>query len=145
MTALIKARDPSDYAIRSVRRASEAAILAPHGGKIESGTTEIAEAIAGDDYNFYTFEGRMSRDNFKILHVTSTHYDEKVCNDLINECTYVVAVHGLRDREGHERKDETICLGGKDTILRNAVMRALQANNFDFEQEEGKEDKLSML
>lgn len=45
-----------DYRIRCVS-SSDIAILAIHGGKIEPGTTEIAEAVAKNQHSFYTFEG----------------------------------------------------------------------------------------
>lgn len=49
-------RPDIDYRIRVVDRGSEIGILAPHGGWIEPGTSEIAEAIAGSEFSFYVFE-----------------------------------------------------------------------------------------
>jgi phage replication-related protein YjqB (UPF0714/DUF867 family) len=41
-----------DYEISVTRRAgSTIAIIAPHGGGIEDGTSQLARAIAGDDFN----------------------------------------------------------------------------------------------
>ena len=45
-----------DYDVRVVDRGTHIAILAPHGGKIEPHTSEIAEAIARTDLSFYAFE-----------------------------------------------------------------------------------------
>ena len=41
----------------SSNRGSLVAIIAPHGGKIEPGTSEIVRSIAAEDYNFCAFEG----------------------------------------------------------------------------------------
>jgi len=41
----------------SQRPFSAVAVIAPHGGKIESRTSEIVRAIAGKDFNLYLFEG----------------------------------------------------------------------------------------
>ena len=45
-----------DYRIRVEDRGTPFVILAPHGGWIEPGTSEIAEALAGTDLSFYAFE-----------------------------------------------------------------------------------------
>ena len=42
-----------DYRIRVELREPRVLIMAPHGGKIEPTTAEVAEAIAGMDYSFY--------------------------------------------------------------------------------------------
>jgi phage replication-related protein YjqB (UPF0714/DUF867 family) len=54
------------------------AIIAPHGGKIEPGTSEIAAAIAGDDYSLYRFQGLRDRPREE-LHITSAKFDEPTC------------------------------------------------------------------
>ena len=46
-----------DYRIRIESRDPRVLIMAPHGGKIEPATAEVAEAIAGMDYSFYSFDG----------------------------------------------------------------------------------------
>ena len=66
-----------DYEI-SVRRRprSSVAIIAPHGGEIEDGTSEIAAAIAADDHHLYLFEGLRQSRNYHALHLTSHLFDE---------------------------------------------------------------------
>ncbi len=39
-----------DYRVRINLKDGPVLVMAPHGGKIEPGTAEIAEAIAGHDY-----------------------------------------------------------------------------------------------
>ena len=48
------------HRVLSRARKATIAVIAPHGGKIEPGTSEIARKIAGADYSFYSFEGRRS-------------------------------------------------------------------------------------
>lgn len=55
--ALAAGEDESSYRIVSEDRGNDLLIIAPHGGKIERGTTEIAKGVAGLDWSFYTFEG----------------------------------------------------------------------------------------
>ena len=38
-------------------RSRAIAVIAPHAGKIEPGTSVLAREIAGDDYCIYLFEG----------------------------------------------------------------------------------------
>ena len=62
-----------------VRRARPAfAIVSPHGGGIEPGTSEIADGIAVLDFSYYAFEGLKSQGNSD-LHITSTRFDEPMC------------------------------------------------------------------
>jgi phage replication-related protein YjqB (UPF0714/DUF867 family) len=90
---LPRAERADNFCIDCRRRPSPVAIIAPHGGKIEPGTSIIAAAIAADDYCLYCFEGRKCQGN-RYLHITSTHFDEPQCLTLISGCDQVVAVHG---------------------------------------------------
>jgi phage replication-related protein YjqB (UPF0714/DUF867 family) len=74
-------------------RKSDCVVIAPHGGGIEPGTTEIAAAIAGWSYSLYTFDGiRLSGND--LLHITSTLFDEPKCLKLIQSSNHVLAIHG---------------------------------------------------
>src|SRR5207244_1480540 len=57
-------------------------VIAPHGGKIEFGTSEIAREVAGHDHCFYLFEGKMQSGNGE-LHITSTNFDEPQARKLV--------------------------------------------------------------
>ena len=48
------------YRVRSCLRRATIAVIAPHGGSIEPGTSEIARKIAGADFSIYAFEKRSS-------------------------------------------------------------------------------------
>jgi len=117
-----------DYTIRLQRRDSRIAIIAPHGGKIEWGTSQIAEAIAGETYRFFSFEGDMRSGNYDALHVTSTAYDEPNCMHLISTCETVVAIHGWDDVK--RNKAPTVYLGGRDETLREEIGRELRKVTF---------------
>jgi phage replication-related protein YjqB (UPF0714/DUF867 family) len=73
-------------------------ILAPHGGGIEHDTSDIALAIAGENFNLYLFEGIKAKGNAD-LHVTSTRFDEASCLDILSVCDLVVAIHGCRGED----------------------------------------------
>ena len=74
-----------DYAVHVTHREkSEIAVVAPHGGRIEGRTSEIARLIAGDEHALYLFEGlRPTGDNFDCLHLGSHCFDEPRALDLI--------------------------------------------------------------
>jgi phage replication-related protein YjqB (UPF0714/DUF867 family) len=111
-----------DYEIEVRRRpTSPVAVIAPHGGRIEDGTSEIARAIAADDFNLYLLEGMRPSLNYRSLHLTSHLFDEPECLELIAECSFVVAIHGCDGR------DQRVLLGGLDLALKEQVTAALKA------------------
>jgi phage replication-related protein YjqB (UPF0714/DUF867 family) len=120
-------REGVDFRIRVIHRNAPTAIIAPHGGKIEPGTSEIAEAIAGDDYSLYCFEGLVKRPH-RDLHITSANFREPQCMELVAACDQVVAVHGLNGRER-----QSVEMGGLDTGLRDAICKCLQHAGFSAE------------
>lgn len=118
-------RAGADYRIR-VRAASPGfAILAPHGGGIEPGTSELAEAVAGEQLSFYAFEG-LKRSGNSLLHVTSTRFDEPLCRLLLERSDSVVTFHGEQGREGVAE----IRAGGLDDALYERVAPALARRQF---------------
>lgn len=118
-------RDGLDFQIRVHRRDSPVAIIAPHGGKIEPGTSETGEAIAGEFFSFYAFEG-IKRGHNHDLHITSTRFDEPDCIALIKTARVVVAVHGLSDLQ-----HDFVCVGGAHVDLRDQLIEALSLAGFD--------------
>jgi phage replication-related protein YjqB (UPF0714/DUF867 family) len=113
-----------DYEIVvSPRPASRVAVIAPHGGRIERGTSEIARAIAGDEFNLYLFEGIRPSKNYTALHLTSRLFDEPECLALIAQCPLVLALHGCGGA------DERMLLGGLDVTLMNQLAAALSHAN----------------
>lgn len=102
---------------------STTAIIAPHGGKIEFLTSELARAIAKDDHGFYAFEGTKSRSNSD-LHVTSPNFDEPKCLNLLASSDRVVAIHGLAGDAF------SVQVGGRDEAFGAKVHEDLQASGF---------------
>ncbi len=113
-----------DYRIRWQKRDSGIAILAIHGGGIERGTTEIAEAVANSQHSFYTFEGLKSTGN-GILHITSSNFDEPIAEHIIQDANKVLSIHGHRDKT-----EEVVYLGGLDESLGQQVKQFLEAAGF---------------
>jgi phage replication-related protein YjqB (UPF0714/DUF867 family) len=113
-----------DYAI-SVKRqpSSPIAVIAPHGGEIEDGTSELARTIAGEEFNLYSFEGTRPARNYRALHLTSHLFDEPECLALIAQCGFVVAIHGCAGDE------PAVYLGGLDVVLRDLLADALTSAN----------------
>jgi phage replication-related protein YjqB (UPF0714/DUF867 family) len=128
-------REGVDYAVH-VRHPqnSPVAVLAPHGGRIEGGTSAVARLIAGIEHGLYLFEGlRAANDNFDHLHLTSHCFDEPRCLELIAGCDTVIAIHG------YAAPGADVLLGGRDERLKSALAPALeghglsvQTNGHDF-------------
>ena len=59
------------------RPGSRVLIIAPHGGRIEVGTSELAALIAADEHNLFSFEGLKPRGHNRELHITSRCFEPK--------------------------------------------------------------------
>jgi phage replication-related protein YjqB (UPF0714/DUF867 family) len=117
-------KENTDFRVRSEMRRDAVAVIAPHGGGIEPGTSELAEAFAGADLSFYAFEG-LKKDGNGVLHVTSDHFDEATAIELVSASPTVAAVHG-------ELKctDNVAFLGGLDKDLGQRIRTALKGAEF---------------
>lgn len=102
---------------------SRVAILAPHGGRIEPHTDQIAADIAGAEFSLYTFRSLLSRAQAN-LHITSHHFDDPACIDPLSRHPYVVTVHGCRV------DGERALLGGLDTELLADLADAIRDAGF---------------
>ena len=123
-------REGADFRVYVQRReGTSIAVLAPHGGRIEPGTSEVAEKIAGDDLSLALFEGKKSAGNER-LHITSTNFDEPRCVDLAQASDTVLAIHG----EGSE--EPVVFLGGRDIDLRGQIGDILRKTGYGVEVHE---------
>jgi phage replication-related protein YjqB (UPF0714/DUF867 family) len=121
-----------DYDILIRRETVAFAVVAPHGGGIEGGTSELADAAAdpaanetaGERHSFYAFEGLKPRGN-GVLHITSTCFNEPMCLTLIGACERVVTIHGEQSTG-----DVEIFVGGLDETLGRCVTHELEADGF---------------
>ncbi|MGE5388043.1 MAG: poly-gamma-glutamate hydrolase family protein [Hyphomicrobiales bacterium] len=114
------------YRIRIAARPSPIAVLAPHGGLIEPGTSEATLAIAEDVFSFYCFESLTLRARGDGLHITSTRFDEPQALQLVRECDVAIGVHGRKNGED----EASIWVGGLHEPLRDAISAALRDGGF---------------
>lgn len=113
----------TDYKIASRNTASDLAIVAIHGGMIEPGTSELADAIAGSAYKFYGFYGTMKSDNFS-LHITSTNFDEPIARSLVHNSKRTLSIHG------YSSSDKITYVSGLDKVMVNKVKASLKAAGY---------------
>jgi len=112
-----------DYRIRVELRDPRVLIMAPHGGKIEPTTAEIAEAIAVNDYSLYRFEGLKT--DSRTLHIESHLFDEPRALQAAEKADVVVTVHGQLNQ-----KEEFVMVGGLNESLRSEIEMQLAAASF---------------
>jgi phage replication-related protein YjqB (UPF0714/DUF867 family) len=115
-------------------------IIAPHGGGIEFGTSELCLAVAGYHpatlavipgtgvtYDYWMFEGLRPSDNSE-LHVTSTHCDDGVALSLCAEALNVLALHGCTTAQAGQPDDAEVALvGGLNATLKQHLRDELAA------------------
>ena len=113
-----------DYRIRWRVGLYPVLVMAPHGGRIEPGTSEIADMIAGSSFWFYAFEGIMENENFLKLHVPSTCFNEEFWCRIAKQVDYTVSVHGLSEQEA------VVVVGGKDVEGATLLESMLRSKGF---------------
>lgn len=114
------------YRIRHAARSSPIAVVAPHGGWIEPGTSEATVAIAGDVHSFYCFESLTRRARGDGLHITSTRFDEPQAMQLVAASEIVIGVHGRKNGDDNA----SVWVGGLHEPLRDAISAALRDSGF---------------
>lgn len=118
-------REDVDYRVTARTVAgSRVAMAAPHGGGIEFLTAELADAVAGNDHNFYAFRGLKATGN-RALHITSHRFNEPRVLKLIAPCEKVITFHGLNG------DSLALQVGGRDAELRGRAHEALRTAGFD--------------
>ena len=123
-------QDGLDYRINVSRNWHEVLIIAPHGGKIEYYTSQIARWIANEDFAWYSFEGTKDGDNRK-LHITSHNFDEPTVLQALQKAQTVLTIHGQRNAT-----DEFLMIGGLDSTLGTELRVALQHHGFSVKESE---------
>lgn len=114
-----------DYRIRIELRDPRILIMAPHGGGIEPSTEMIAEAIAGADYSFYSFEGLKANGN-GVFHIESHLFDEPLALQAVGKAEVVITLHGQIDQ-----KDGFVMIGGLHDNLRLRIKQQLERVGFE--------------
>jgi phage replication-related protein YjqB (UPF0714/DUF867 family) len=119
-------------------------IIAPHGGGIEFGTTELCLAIAGYHpatlavtpgtgltYDYWMFEGLRADDN-RQLHVTSIHCDDGAARSLCGGVLNVLSLHGFDAALADLPEDaQTVLVGGRNDTLKQHLLREFDAVDVD--------------
>ena len=118
---LQKNEDSKNYSIETKKRKSDVLVLAPHGGRIEYGTTDIAKSLAGKKWSYYAFNGKLKEGNFR-LHITSHNFDEPKALEMVGEHEVCITIHGYKS----ELSDPNICFGGRNDELGNRIHTSLR-------------------
>jgi phage replication-related protein YjqB (UPF0714/DUF867 family) len=115
-----------DYTLLYRGLDSKLAVMAPHGGGIEPGTIDIADALAGGEFTFYAFKGLKKTGN-KTLHISSNTFDEALGVKTSQNALIVISIHGSKDRT------QTVHIGGRHQELKQNIRDALTASGFHAE------------
>ncbi|MFE4970922.1 poly-gamma-glutamate hydrolase family protein [Kitasatospora sp. NPDC056651] len=115
-------------------------VIAPHGGGIEGGTSELCLAVAGyhpaglaptpsagPTHDFWMFEGLRSAGNGE-LHVTSTRCDDDVARAMCGGSLNVLSLHGCTTaKAGLEPGARAVLVGGLNPAFRRYLTEELAA------------------
>jgi phage replication-related protein YjqB (UPF0714/DUF867 family) len=114
----------TDYRVRAIERPdSPVLIIAPHGGGIEIGTSELAARIARARHSMFLFEGLKAPWQNRCLHITSHKFDHPRCLALVSRSLVTLAVHGCKG-------ESQIYVGGLDVELKTRLTMKLNAAGF---------------
>ncbi|MCV9937696.1 poly-gamma-glutamate hydrolase family protein [Boseaceae bacterium BT-24-1] len=116
-----------DYRILLRDLSTPIVVLAPHGGWIEPGSSNVATAIACEDHSLYLFEGIRRGRPHRDLHITSTRFDEPLATRLVSSAQTAIAIHGRGDGDD----PRTVWLGGRNTSLGTAIAQSIGTAGFE--------------
>lgn len=103
---------------------SQVLIVAPHGGNIEQGTSELTKLLAQQGgYDYFSFEAIRPSNNTQ-LHVTSTHYDDPTLHQMVEGRSATISIHGAKG------DDPIVFLGGAKSDLRDEIQSQLESRGF---------------
>lgn len=119
-------RSGKHFRIRALDRKSKITVVSPHGGRIEPGSSRLARVIAGDDLNFFDFQGLTRFFPRPVdLHVTSTRFRDEILDRLLAQSLTAVSIHGM----GTEGKGQ-IWVGGLNEEAKSLVAASLTGLGF---------------
>ena len=128
LSGLLRNEDKKHYKLFTINRESDIVIIAPHGGGIEPGTSELAKQIAGTEYSFLLFEGVLNKNNKEILHVTSTNIDYPPWIVLLKKALISISIHGTREETLGSKGVE---VGGMNKELISKINHYLTKRGFN--------------
>jgi phage replication-related protein YjqB (UPF0714/DUF867 family) len=98
-------------------------LIAPHGGGIEPGTSEIMRAVANlGDWAWYDFAGFLRQGNKESLHIASTRFNEPTLLALLPQTKFVISFHGAE-----QMGQPLACVGGKWKHGRETIITAINS------------------
>ncbi|KAF1680007.1 poly-gamma-glutamate hydrolase family protein [Bacillus sp. SKDU12] len=100
-------------------------ILAPHGGGIEGGTSELARELS-KSYSTYLFEA-LRIPGASEFHITSANFDEPQALDLLSKHDLTLSLHGYASRKKHT------LVGGTDRVKAAKLTSLLNSAGFSAE------------
>jgi phage replication-related protein YjqB (UPF0714/DUF867 family) len=99
-------------------------LVAPHGGGIEPGSSEILRAVVEiGGWAWYEFAGFLRTGNKEALHISSTSFDEPTLKSMLPQAGFVVSFHGAS-----ESREPIVYVGGKWTLGRQTVTESINAS-----------------
>ncbi len=116
-----------DYVVLARKGTSPVAVIAPHGGGIEPGTADIADAVAADRHAFSAFKGIKKTGN-AVLHIKSDRFDEPIAVRTAEQARMVVTIHGCRGQE------DRVYVGGRNEDVKIRLIHALNQAGFHAEE-----------
>lgn len=124
--AALSAAESEYRIIYEEKKGSECIVLAPHGGRIEPGVSELVRAFS-DQSSIYLFEGTKQCNN-RFLHLTSTRFDEPLALEKVTAHHYALAFHGY-----HDLKTANTLVGGADLEKARRICDLLREAGFGAE------------
>jgi len=98
-------------------------LIAPHGGGIEPGSSEILRAVVEiGGWAWYEFAGFLRKGNKDALHISSTRFDEPTLKGMLPQAGFVVAFHGAS-----ESAQPVVYVGGKWKLGRQTFIESINA------------------
>jgi phage replication-related protein YjqB (UPF0714/DUF867 family) len=112
-----------DYCVQVVDRGATTTIVSIHGGAIEPLTSELAAAIARDEYNLYDFQGLQVGDN-RLLRIPVARFDEVRLFTLLKRSQIAVSIDGVPG------VDSVVHLGGRNALLKQILYYQLAQSGY---------------
>lgn len=111
------------------------AVIAPHGGGIEVGTSELCLAVAGYHpvtlaatppvHDYWMFEGLRPSNNDE-LHVTSSHCDDPVALSVCGGSRRALGLHGCTPTQADLPPGaKAVLVGGRDSTFKRYLLEEL--------------------
>lgn len=96
-------------------------LIAPHGGGIEPGSSEIMRMVAEvGGWAWYELAGFLRKGNNDALHISSTNFDEPTLKRVLPQAGFVIAFHGAS-----ESREPIVYVGGKWKLGRRTVIESI--------------------